>query len=1004
MKKLYRPDVFLKQLDERLYIFQQGSPDTDLSDLKEVRKLLNDVPMVSKRSKVEISAYNFIDEELVVVSDYLQAKSTFESTMNKNLTEVRNKLENSGSEGDVEEALDVIQAFENKLIDEEIRLQNNSKGDKKLLAEVKRGWRWLRDKNLTFLLSEEKRGQTNNAFLNRMGRRVLHGALRAASLRTLAMGALVPVAGLAAGATGIATAIYVKMGIGTFSGASAGHAFTKVWLEKNLNRKIGEISEPEDLEKKDYEQIIDLKTEYDVFIRQYHSDTAEEVRNGAEYQKIQNTYREVVKGFCKDAEGVEDLRMKQVLGEVKARNIVKKNKVKLFAGATVGGAISAFVAPKIFDMASGLVDGEIAKRDLIVSKKPSIPTGPVDVDHSGTVKDLPTPIDGHPVVSHGDSGQLTALDDADVREVPLSPKEGEFEVVLEEGENAPLSKHVDEVEDVSLSDGADGVEYVMSEDGEFLVNERGVYTVQDGNWLSKIWLDKNGGDKGRMIKVMQALKDLQSTDEGVEKLKEFGISSGDTDVLYPDDEINTEAIQEWFDGDGVDVPAEAQPVGVQSKTEQVTGVDAIKEQEMSTPLTENAVDTADADVKEVPLSASVENSDTDSTATENGQLEDLKVFEKTIHTVDGESTVADVLESQKLDTDAVPQHILERQVFEGHDVQLFTTKEGDFAGVIVDGERYFLPEQDEVPTAVETGYLDDIIDLQETIYTVSGESTVADVLESQKLDTDAVPQHILERQVFEGHDVQLFTTKEGDFAGVIVDGEYLKVNTEEVFEMEVGENIPFTDSLEGLVKRAEVLNVAMEDVRDHIIVTRADGTPILSANDLQQFRPDLFENDQQIASNIVKGDDSVLIEVDYPLQKKFLIETNQKGILNHDHVQREFDAIQKEFKKPEDIHSARQEIIKNSFQALTVEKPPADSDMFETLVDRLSAKIEDDADLTERMFSEKGWGDRRIRIAYSEDQESLEVQERLNINRGKRYIQAKWEWRSVLIEKVTNKK
>ena len=56
------------------------------------------------------------------------------------------------------------------------------------------------------------------------------------------------------------------------------------------------------------------------------------------------------------------------------------------------------------------------------------------------------------------------------------------------------------------------------------------------------------------------------------------------------------------------------------------------------------------------------------------------------------------------------------------------------------------------------------------------------------------------------------------------------------------------------------------------------------------------------------------------------------------------------------------------------------------------------------MFSEKGWGDRRVRIAYSEDQGQLEVQERLNVNRGGRYKRPKWEWRSVLVENAAGKK
>ncbi len=939
-QKFKKPEEVRREFDERLYAQLQQNTEVDLRDLSEVRKLLADVALVSKKTGAEVTAYNFTDEELQVVSEYLRAKNAFDVMTDENLTEVREKLEDSDSEGDVETALDAIRTFENNLMDEEIRLRNNIKGESELLAKVKRKWKWLGDKNLAIWLSDEKGYQAKNTFWGKVG----YGVLRAASLRTALMGSLVPVAGFGFGAAGIAAALGVKRGVGAFFGASAGHAFAQAWLERGLKKEIDEISTLKTFKEKDYERAVHLKKEYDAFIQQYHSDTAEEKRNGAEYKNIQDSYREAIKFFCADAAGVENVRMKQNLSEMRARNIVKNNKLLLFGSAALGGAVSALVAPKVFDMASDLVDGADVPTDEpkstykkpIVKGRAAIPAGSLDIEQGGAVDSPAASAGMRPAAVQGEPERVMDIDDVEEQEVPLSPQDGDFEVVSEEGENTPLPESAGEVED-AVSEGS------AINDREFLVGEQGVYTVQDGNWLSKIWLDKNGGDEGQMLKVVEALRDLQGTEEGVEKLKDFGIRSGDIEILYPGDEIKTDAIQEWFDADISKTSIDIQPTAVQNESEQVTDIDAIEKEEVSPPASEGGVATdptdvkevslpvseGKTDVKEVPISISDGDLDTDSVGTTGKRLEDMKIFEEIIHTVHDEGTVADVLQSHGFDAGAIPQNILEKQVFEGHDVQIFTTKEGDFAGIAVDGEY----------------------------------------LSSEQWGTTSP-----------------------------------EVQAEEVLEMSVGEKHPFTDTLEDLVKTAEALNTDIKDVHNHIIIARTDGVPILPATDLQQFRPDLFESDQSIASSIVKGDDSVLVQVDHPLQKRFLIETNQEGNLNHDHVQKEFATIQKTLQKPESIHSARQEVIRKSLQALTVEKPPADATLFDTLADRLSVKIEDDTDLTERMFSEKGWGDRRVRIAYSEDQGHLEVQERLNVNRGSRYGRAKWEWKSILVEKITNKK
>ena len=74
-----------------------------------------------------------------------------------------------------------------------------------------------------------------------------------------------------------------------------------------------------------------------------------------------------------------------------------------------------------------------------------------------------------------------------------------------------------------------------------------VHVVQRGESLSEIWLDTHG-DKAYMLKVIEALTDLQRSEDGGEKLKSFGIRSGDIDLLYPEDEVKISAIQDWFAG------------------------------------------------------------------------------------------------------------------------------------------------------------------------------------------------------------------------------------------------------------------------------------------------------------------------------------------------------------------------------------------------------------------------------------------------------------------------
>ena len=943
-QKVKKPDVVRNRLDERLYTYLEHTTEDALEDLREVRKLLESVDMIGKN-------YDFDDEELKVLSDYLHTKKTADSVMDSKLTEVREKLKGGDSEENIEATLDTIQIFENKLLDEEVRLRENMRGNEGLLEHAKKGWKRLGDMNLAILLSKKMGYEPKNTLLGKIG----YGALRAMSLRTVLAGALVPLAGFGAGASGIAVAIGVKRMIGALTGASAGHALTKAWLEKEIKGKVDKMSTLQTSGKGNYEQVIQLKKEYDAFIKHYHADTADTIRDGAEYKAVQNLYRDAIKDSCKDAKGAEDLRMKQNLSEVKARNIIKRNKKILFSGAIAGGMISAFVTPKIFDVASGYgkgffgggVDSEIGN------------------DGGSTVKPQNIPGSENP-----------AIPSESLRE---GEGGGSFEVVHEDGKDdaSPPLTSGGETEDIYPDVG--GVEFDVHE---------GVYTVQDGNWLSTIWLNKNDGNVGQMHAVMDMLRDLQNTEGGLQKLKEFGISSGDIEVIYPGDEVNTNAIQEWFESKNLDSSADTDPV-------QSVEQDAVFEYDEQKKIY-TIKDAEKFDKESLEYLLGVKNPLNAGTSLPT--TEGFKNFITHGFIENGDQILIDADEGVIRLLDAKGEQMDEIKVFE--DATSNTAQDGDVESAPVAKNESGVHTSSQPENTIFEKNIDVVY------HTITGEHNVEDVLKSIGVNTDTVPENILEKQVYEGHEVQVLTAKEGGFAGAVIDGEHLLPEQEVVnpIKMDAGEVLPFTGTLEDLVETAKTLNVDVEGVLDNILITRAGGEPIMSVVELQQFRPNLFEGGGVVEAKITGSNDEILIETDYPPQKRFLIETNEKGNLNHDHIQKEFEDIQKTLKNPKDIHLARQDVIKKSLTALTIERPPADIALFDTLTDHLSTKIEGDADLTDAMFSEKGWGDTRVRFVYSEDQKQLEIQERVNINKGKRYVSQKWEWKSILVEKVVDKK
>ena len=1039
-------------------------------------------------------------KKVSVVQNYITMKERFDTEQVQRMSTLTERMSENADEEAVEKALEALTIFEEQLMAEEVRLRGHMNGDSKAVAKVKKLWGYLGDRNAASFL--EKKGIYKSG--NTLWGKIAHSGLRALSFRSAAMAALVPLAGFGFGAAGVGAAIGLRRGIGWVMGASGGHALARRWLERNLKGRVNEISQLENLKDADHEQVIHLKKEYDAFILEHRANTAEEVGGGEEYENLQGMYRDAVKNFCNDADRAEKLRTKQNLSEVKARNIVrsKKNKAVLFGSAFLGGAVSAVVAPKVFEMAhdfgAGLTDTDLDGDDQSSGKKTSQDTSTTKKSQGDPLKPNPetAPIEAADSPAKNEDLSGTETDDTDKKQVPpenTTPPEpyvykgtdtpppeqanldsegpassegtntdstkAEEDLPTEEADNNP--ERTASAEGTDTDSTAEAEETPAERTREFVL-EDGFYTVQEGDSLSKIWLAANGGDVEQMTAAMEALEKLEGSPEGVEQLKAFGIDSEKIALIHPDDRINVSAIQEWLESGDAQVDAD-------------TAAEEVPAQQTSTPETEESV--ADAAQQEggggeeVAQSAAEEQEggagedkegaasaeEKQESAEQDTPLprEDLdlpKGAEIVEHTAgSGENTVAKVLMHRGYNINSIPEEILWKEVHEGHTMDIHLTEDGQFLGVTVDGkdlmdegalQRAADPnaaeqkggsgERGEKVTPLVRGDLGlpkGAEVLQHTADT--GENTVAKVLMHRGYDINTIPEEILWKEVHEGHDIDIYLTEDGQFLGTTVNGEQLMdesalrraaepVEVGAAAEMSVGEKLPFTDNFAGLVETAEALNAdmlvgeSMESTRpeyrtvsSRIEIDLPGSHPYtMEARELQQFRPDLFESDQKaIAATIQRNNTGgVIIQADYAPQKRILVETNQKGVLDHNYVQKEFDTIQKTLENPESIQIARFDVIRKAIQSLTVEKPPANPNDFLVLSTNLTEKISEDPDLADRMFSEKGWGDERIRVAYSDDQRSLEVQERVNVNKGKRNMRPRWAWKSVLVEKIAAKK
>ena len=439
----------------------------------------------------------------------------------------RKKIEGSGSDQeDVDRVLEAIQQFEHYLMDEGVRLREHVGGDEGLADRVNKRWRWmgeqwkrLGDMNLASCF-EKKGWQPKDTIWSKLG----YAALRAMSVRTAILASLVPVGFGVAGATGGLAAVALRRGVGAFAGSNAGYQFMEGWTEKGLKRRVADVDASTGAE-----EIMQIKHEYDEFIKTCRTaEEADAVREGDAYKDLQSAYCEVVKDMFAKKATVEDLRLKENESLAKARTVMKRNRKKMLVGALAGGLTSAIVAPTV-----------VRGADWGLSNIPGV---------GGVWGGVKKAVGGF-LGGVFDNSKTPPREVVDMLKKPAE---------IDGGEGLrPFSKVEPPSFEIRMDPDGGGVEALdLPQDQESILPqgegagalaEQGSYAVREGDRLSSVWLDKNGGDKSQMLAVMEALRELQGTKEGLEQLRGFGISSGNIDRIFPNDIIDIDAIQEWYD-------------------------------------------------------------------------------------------------------------------------------------------------------------------------------------------------------------------------------------------------------------------------------------------------------------------------------------------------------------------------------------------------------------------------------------------------------------------------
>ena len=162
----------------------------------------------------------------------------------------------------------------------------------------------------------------------------------------------------------------------------------------------------------------------------------------------------------------------------------------------------------------------------------------------------------------------------------------------------------------------------------------------------------------------------------------------------------------------------------------------------------------------------------------------MEGFKEKSHVVTDEKTIADILQSHDIDTGDIPKGMLEKKVFKGISAQIFSTEKNDFGGLVVHGKYHLY---------LSSGKSESMKDFKEISHTVTDEKTIADILQSHDIDTKDIPGNILEKQMAEGKSVQLFSTEENDFRGLIVDKISFEEETHPFYRISGDENVTRAD-------------------------------------------------------------------------------------------------------------------------------------------------------------------------------------------------------------------
>lgn len=279
-------------------------------------------------------------KDIEAVRTYIEAKRVMGGIVEDKVEAIEDA---EGS--DAEKIANELINLEEMLVNEEVQLKEKTEGlSEKAFKGLKSGWDRLGNENIMKWTGWNPKGKFGAA----IG--------RALSLKTLLFGGLT-VGAVVAGGVAVPIVAALKGGIRGFRGllgATATYDLAKGWMEKNIQKRAGEMASRE---RKDIsvDEVILLKKEFDEFAKEYHSaEEFEKMKGSQEYMNFIDIYKEKVIEFCKD----EDKDAEKKLGErmkeagAGARKKIKAGKWKVFGSSVVAGGAAAF-APEVWSAAPG---------------------------------------------------------------------------------------------------------------------------------------------------------------------------------------------------------------------------------------------------------------------------------------------------------------------------------------------------------------------------------------------------------------------------------------------------------------------------------------------------------------------------------------------------------------------------------------------------------------------------------------------------------------------------